>query len=145
MVVDNADGTNTGYGDYRLREGTDDRKHELSTRMLTKMKLQLDRLIAKYESYDADTGIDWTQDPQAQYLVELLRIDRDGPGGIAEELATAPFADWPHAPYPHWVIFPKVCDGGDVVYKTYDEFIDGWEADLPPAAEGRGQAFTLSF
>jgi hypothetical protein len=127
MISDNPDG-NTAYGDYRLRADTDSRKHPLSTRMLTKMRNQLDRLIAKYSSPDDRTGIDWTAKETAQYLVELLTEHRaDLQQELDEQLAENPDGVvWEHAPKAHWVIFPKQnCSIPQPERLYFDDFANG--------------------
>ena len=118
----------TGYHDFRYRSGADERKHPLSTRMLTKLVAQLTRLITKYSAYDPETGIDW---PTYQTAVDLVDILNEYLVEIQEELDATPNAIFPHAPKPNWAIFP-VCGpsirsawdfnypGQEIVYGTSD-------------------------
>ena len=118
----------TGYHDFRYRAGTDDRKHPVSTRMLRKMVAQLTRLITKYSAYDPETGIDW---PSYQTAIDLVDILNEYLVEIQAELDATPNAVFPHAPKPHWAIFP-ICGpnirspwdynypGQEVVYGTSD-------------------------
>ena len=103
----------TGYHDFRYRKGADERKHPLSTRMLKKLVAQLTRLITKYSAYDPETGINW---PSYQTAIDLVDILNEYLVEIQAELDATPNAVFPHAPKPHWAIFPlwpepSVCVG----------------------------------
>ena len=118
----------TGYHDFRYRKGADERKHPLSTRMLKKLVAQLTRLITKYSAYDPETGIDW---PSYQTAIDLVDILNEYLVEIQAELDATPNAIFPHAPKPHWAIFP-ICGpnlrsawdfnypGQETVYGTSD-------------------------
>ena len=112
------------YIDYRNREGILDRKHHVSTRHLTKMVKQLSRLITKYSSYDPETEIDWINNPQAQFLVELFTEHQ---AEIQEELDNTPVEqNWAHPPKTNWVIFPKCGPNVETGRRVWDYDYSDW-------------------
>jgi len=118
------------YHDYRAREGVATRKHVMSTRHLNKMARQLTRLINKYGAFDAETGIDWANNEQAQYLVELLTEHRTEVQ--AEVDSTAFGQNWAHPPKPNWVIAPNCSADRGVWDFNYPGDYSGLVADMFP-------------
>ena len=134
IIGNNTDGSSPGegigYTDYRSREVVNP-QHHMSTRHYKKMVMQLTRLINKYSSYDAETGIDWESNSNAQYLVELLTEHRIE---IQADLdAKDPEENWPHPPKINWYVFPKCGEQAatgrrvwDYDYRDWIPGDDGW-------------------
>lgn len=131
LIGNNPDGESPGeadgYIDYRHRDDIETRSHRVSTRHLTKMTMQLTRLINKYSSLDTETGIDWTISEQAQFLVEILTEHR---AEIQDELDITPVEqNWPHPPKTNWVVFPKCGPEAESGRRVWDYDYSDWVQD----------------
>jgi len=128
LIGNNPTGESPGdqedYIDYRSRNGTATRSHHVSIRHLTKMVMQLTRLINKYSSNDVETGIDWSTHEQAQFLVEILTEHR---ALVQAELDAKPATDnWAHPPKTNWVVFPLCGPNAETGRRVWDYDYSDW-------------------